>query len=72
MAKTNVIFLTIDEYRNCKLSEIDDRLYNRIESCFRKLIGDNAKKFLENNLHLTIQKLTATSCIDVMSCITVI
>lgn len=72
MAKTSVVFVTIDEFRNCKLSEIDDRLYNRIESCFRKLIGDNAKIFLERNLDLTIQKLTATSCIDVMSCITVI
>ena len=72
MAKTNVVFLTMDEFFNLKISEIDDRLYNRIERVFSKLLGDKAGKFLEMHLDMTIQRLTCTSCVDVMSCITII
>lgn len=46
--------------------------YHNIEAAFRKVLGNNAKRFLESHLEMKLKDLTSTSCVDVMGCFQVI
>jgi len=65
-------FLTVPEFFTARLYELDDANYRRIESAFRRVLGDKAKRFLESHMRLTVAQLSAASAVDVMSAITIL
>lgn len=64
--------ITLNEFQTLRIFELDNRIFNKIETAFRKILGDMARKFLESNLMMTLRELSTTSYVDVMSCFTII
>lgn len=62
-----MLFLTIHEFYNTKLYELDNSIYNPIERAFCRILGEKGKKFLYQHLDLTIAQISASSAVDVMS-----
>lgn len=59
--------LTVPEFYNTKLYELDDVVYNNIERVFRKFLGDKAREFLLRHMTLTVAQISAQSAVNVMS-----
>ncbi len=66
-------FLTIQEFEEIKMYELDNILYNAIEMAFIKKLGEKiAKKILEKNLEKKLKDLSCQSYVDIMSLIRII
>ena len=66
-------FLTIEEFKNIKVYELDDVTYKRIERAFIKALGERiGKRILERHLEKSLRDLTCQSYVDVMSLLTII
>jgi len=63
-------FYTVEDFNTMRLFELDNNTYNKIEFKFAKLLGDKgAKKFMEKHLGMKLNKFSANSYVDVLSCI---
>ena len=65
-------FLTVAEFYTTRLYELDDRVYDRIEGVFARVLGENAARFLERHKTKTVAQITCTDIVDVMSVIKVL
>ena len=62
-------FLTINEFYNTKLYELDDKIYERIKQAFARVLGDKTARFMEMHITLTVAQITCADGVDVMSVI---
>ncbi len=66
-------FLTIQEYENIKVYELDDTTYRKIERAFVSRLGERVgKRILERYLEKKVSELTCQSYVDVMSLLTIL
>ena len=66
-------FLTMDEYENSKLYEIDDAVYKQIERAFVKALGERmAMRLLEKFLEKTVREISANSYVNVLETIIIL
>lgn len=65
-------FLTVAEFYTTRLYELDDRVYDRIERVFARVLGEKTARFLEKNKTKTVAQITCTDIADVMSVIKVL
>lgn len=66
-------FITIDEFNNLKLYEVDDVIYKRIERAFAKVCGYAvATRLMAKFAEKTLRELTANSIVDIMSELTIL
>ena len=72
MAKSIVSFVTVDEFYNTRLDEIDQRVYNRIESAYRRILGKKTDAFLQKYGSCTLYKMSLNKAVDISKCFTVI
>lgn len=61
-------FLTIEEFEEIKLYEVDDVTYRRIEKAFVDKLGEKlGKKILAKYVEKRLKELTLQSYVDIMS-----
>lgn len=60
-------FITVSEFYTTRLYELDDRVYDRIERAFARVLGDKAKRFMEMHMTSTVAQITCTDMVDAMS-----
>ena len=66
-------FLTVNEFQNLKVYELDDITYRRIERAFIKVLGYQiGKLILTKYMNKTIAQLSAQSWVDIMSELTIL
>lgn len=65
-------FLTVPEFYDTRLYELDDANFKRLERVFRRILGDKARRFLNEHMCMTVAQLSATNVVDVMSAICVL
>ena len=66
-------FLTIQEFENIKVYELDDVTYNKIEMAFIRTLGEKiGKKILSKYLEKKLKELTCQSYVDIMNCIKIL
>lgn len=64
--------MTVPEFYDTKLYELDDAVYKRIERVFCRSLGDKGRDFLLDRLNMTVAQISTTSCVDVMSAIRIL
>ena len=62
------VAITREEWENAKMSELSNVIYNRIESKFRRIMGDKARKFLEARSNQTLREVSAVQVVNIMDC----
>ena len=67
-----MLVITYKEYETMKLYEMDNKLYNRIEKSFRRILGDKAKILLEKHMTKTIKELSLNNYVNILDCFTII
>ena len=65
-------FLTINEFYNTRLYELDDLVYRRIERVFARVLGDKTARFMEMHMAKTVAQITCADGVDVMSVIRIL
>lgn len=62
------VVMSTTEFQTLKMSEVDDTIYNRIESKFRSFCGDKAKKLLEKYADKPFKEVANCTVIDLTDC----
>lgn len=72
MARSTTAIITIDEFYNKRLDEIDNRVYARIENAYRKLLGRKATALLQKYGSYTLYRMSLNKAVDISACFTII
>jgi len=67
-----MLVITYNEYQNMKIYEMENKLYNRIEKAFSRILGDKAKILLEKHMNKTIRELSLNNYVNILDCFTII
>lgn len=68
-----MLIVTVFEFYNAKIYELDERVYHRIKAKFAAVIGwEKADKFLEKHARTTLATISANSFVNIMDCFQVI
>ncbi len=68
LATNSHVIMSTTEFQTLKMSEVDDIIYNRIESKFRNFCGDKAKQLLEKYADMPFKTVANCSAIDLTDC----
>lgn len=72
MAKSSICFVTMSEFDTLKLYEMDEIIYKRIERVFHRILGEKTERIMDKYKTKTLREISVNSCINVMSCFSII
>lgn len=60
--------ITRQEFYTLRLYELDDIVYRRIESAFRRILGHKTERFMLKHLQTKLLDVACSSCVDITGC----